>query len=65
MAQHNDREYSIVESIRRNLVEFGYRDLTFDHVKASYDKAMAGEEPVGIIDMMTRTQLEKNGLLPK
>ena len=55
----------IVKAIQANLVEFGYGGLREDTVLASYDKAMAGEKPKGIIDMMTRSQLEQNGLLPE
>ena len=40
----------------KNLVEFGYTDLTVEHVLASYDKAMAKEKPVML-------QLKQDGLL--
>ena len=62
MERHDNYEI-IVSSIHRNLVEFGYADLTKEQVLESYDKAINGESPVGIIDMMTRSQLEENGLL--
>ena len=57
-------EDQIIESIRKNLVDFGYEGLRTETVKASYDKAMAREKPVNIIDMMTAKQLDQNGLLP-
>ena len=53
----------IVKAIHRNLVEFGYGNLTLAEVQASYDKAIAGEKPKGIIDMMTKSQLEANDLI--
>lgn len=61
--QHEDRD-RIVESIRKNLVAFGYSDLTVEHVAAGYDRAMAGERPTNVIEMMVKSQLEENGLLP-
>ena len=64
MAERHPNYESIVKSIQRNLVDFGYADLDYDTVLASYDKAINNEESVGIIDMMTRSQLKANGLLP-
>jgi hypothetical protein len=64
MERHNNYQ-AIVASIHKNLVEFGYTTLTVDTVLESYDKTLAGERPVGIIDMMTRKQLKQNGLLPE
>jgi len=61
--RHPDYEKT-VKRITSNLRKFGYFDLTQEEVLASYDKAMAGEDPVGIIDMMTKGQLEQNNLLP-
>jgi hypothetical protein len=62
--EHRHPNYmEIVNAITKNLVDFGYSTLTPDEVLASYDKAMTGEKPKNIIDMMTRSQLEKNGLL--
>ena len=58
-------EDQIIKSITKNLIEFGYGSLTEDQVRLSYDKAMKGEKPKNIIDMMTAKQLDKNGLLPK
>ena len=53
----------IVEAIRSNLTEFGYESLTTEYVQASYDKAISGEKPKNVIDMMVHSQLEQNGLL--
>ena len=58
-------EDQIIASITKNLAGFGYRGLRTETVKASYDKAMRGEKPSNIIDMMTTKQLDQNGLLPK
>lgn len=64
MAERHKNHEVIVKSIQRNLTEFGYGGLTYEVVLASYDRAISGLEPVGIIDMMTRSQLEQNDLLP-
>ena len=63
MVERHENYQRIVESIRRNLVNFGYAGLTTEEVLASYDKAINGEQPSGIIDLMTKSQLEQNGLL--
>ena len=63
--EHRHPEYiKIVSGITKNLREFGYGSLTEDQVLQSYDKAMTGEKPTNIIDMMTRKQLEQNDMLP-
>ena len=53
----------VVQQITRNLVEFGYEGLTTDHVQAEVDKYQAGEKATGIIGMMTRDMLTKNGYI--
>ena len=54
MAERHDNYQAIVASMTRNLVAFGYEGLTEEHVLASYDKAMAGEQPEGIIVMVAQ-----------
>ncbi len=49
----------LIARIRRNLVEFGYNDLTIEDVREQVEKARAGEE-VTVIGMMARTMLEEN-----
>ena len=63
MLERHENCQEIVASIKRNLVSFGYRELTTETVLASYDKAMAGQRPANIIGMMTREQLKQNGYL--
>ena len=51
----------VVQQITRNLVEFGYEGLTAESVQAEVDKLQTGEKATGIIGMMTRDMLTKNG----
>tara|TARA_R110000765_G_C18591766_1_gene567879 strand:- start:194 stop:379 length:186 start_codon:yes stop_codon:yes gene_type:complete len=51
----------VVKQITKNLVEFGYEGLTEESVQAEVDKFLAGEKATGIIGMMTRDMLTKNG----
>ena len=53
----------IARAIRRNLVEFGYSDLTEDKVSSEMDKLFEGIEPDNIIGMMIKGQLEENNLI--
>jgi len=53
----------VVQQITRNLIEFGYEGLTAESVQAEVDKYQAGEKATGIIGMMTRDMLTKNGYL--
>jgi hypothetical protein len=53
----------VVQQITRNLIEFGYEGLSAESVQAEVDKYQAGEEATGIIGMMTRDMLTKNGYL--
>ena len=53
----------VVQQITRNLIEFGYEGLTAESVQAEVDKYQAGEKATGIIGMMTRDMLTKNGYI--
>ena len=53
----------VIESITKNLVDFGYVGLPESEVLESYDRAINGQDPQGIIDMFVKGQLEENGLL--
>ena len=55
---------SIVRNIWKNLVQFGYTDLTEAETREAVDKLEAGENPTEIIGMMARNMLVENGLLP-
>lgn len=52
-----------VDRLQKNLIEFGYEGLTRETVAEAVAKLVAGENPVGIIGMMARSQLQQNGLL--
>ena len=60
--RHDDYQ-QIIESIRQNLVEFGYDETTTEMVLSSYDKAISGKPPVNIIDMLTNSLLKQNGFI--
>ena len=65
MEEYRHSNYvEIVEAIAQNLREFGYTALSEVYVLTSYYRAMKGDRPVSIIDMMVRDQLRENGLLP-
>ena len=54
---------SIVEQIKKNLVEFGYTDLTTQIVREAVDNLVAGAKPTGIIGLFAQKMLVENGLL--
>ena len=56
---------SVVEQIKRSLVEFGYADLTTQIVREAVDKLVAGAKPTEIIGLLAQNMLVENGLLDR
>jgi hypothetical protein len=54
---------AVVQQITKNLVEFGYEGLTEETVQTEVNKLQAGEKVTGIIGMMARDMLVKNGYI--
>ena len=54
---------AVVAQITRNLIEFGYKGLTREHVQEQIDKLVVGEKPTGAIGMFTRGMLVENGYM--
>ena len=54
---------AVVRQLTKGLVEFGYEGLTEETVQTEVNKLQAGEKATGIIGMMVRGTLVKNGYI--
>lgn len=53
----------VIQAIHRNLQDFGYTNLSLEHVQKAVDGLIASGRPTGIIAMFAENMLRKNGYL--
>ena len=63
MAKRHENYKQIVNSIQKTLAKYGHRNVDFEDVLFAYDKALSGATPKGMIEMMTRDIMRKEGYL--
>lgn len=51
------------KALHKQLVEFGYPELTLEEIEIAYDKIILGGSPEGIIEMWTKGELENLNLV--
>ena len=49
-----------IDAVAKSLTEFGYAGTTAEIIAEAHRKYMAGEAPVGIVEMMATSQFEEH-----